>query len=94
MKDFSRNELIGRLLALSEFRDPTDLGHAPDAVWRAVCSEAARMLDQPEERAITLLRAWIAGCGDEHFSTKEQCRELLDASGQFLASLTPQKSEE
>ena len=35
--------------------------------------------------AIQLLRAWTAGCGDEHFSTKEQCRDLIAASGQFLA---------
>lgn len=44
---------------------------------------------QPEGQAITLLRAWVAGCGDEHFSTKDQCRELLQRSGDYLASLTP-----
>ena len=35
-------------------------------------------------RAIALLRAWVAGCGDEHFSTKEQCRELMNSSATFL----------
>lgn len=43
--------------------------------------------------AVSLLRAWVAGCGDEHFSTKEQCRELLQRSGEFLASLEPQPGD-
>lgn len=44
------------------------------------------------ERAIALLRAWVAGCGDEHFSTKDECRELLQRSGDFLASLSVPES--
>jgi hypothetical protein len=48
---------------------------------------------RPEGMAISLLRAWVAGCGDEHFSTKEQCRDLLKQSGDYLASLSPQPSE-
>lgn len=48
---------------------------------------------RPEEKAIALLRAWVAGCGDEHFSTKEQCRELLKQSGDYLASRSPQKGD-
>ena len=48
-----------------------------------VCFEVA----EARREAVALLRAWVAGCGDEHFSTKEQCRELLQRSGDFLATL-------
>lgn len=47
----------------------------------------ARQLERESQRAIALLRCWVAGCGDEHFSTKEQCCKLLETSGRFLASL-------
>lgn len=35
-------------------------------------------------QAIALLRAWVAGCGDEAFSSKDQCRELRERSAAFL----------
>jgi len=41
----------------------------------------------PEVGAITLLRAWVAGCGDPQFSSKKDCEELLKASGDFLSKL-------
>ena len=47
----------------------------------------SRQLEREADIAIALLRAWVAGCGDEHFSTKDQCRDLLLRSGDFLASL-------
>lgn len=57
-----------------------------EVLKRAETAEAA--LARPEESvAIDLLRAWVAGCGDEHFSTKDQCRDLLERSGRFLAGL-------
>lgn len=40
-------------------------------------------------KAIALLRAWVAGCGDERYSTKEQVRELIEKSGQFLNKFGP-----
>ena len=44
-------------------------------------------LDSEQQRqAIQLLRAWVAGCGDERFSSKEQVRELLEVSGKFLSN--------
>jgi hypothetical protein len=36
------------------------------------------------EIALCLLRNWVAGNGDEHFVSKEVCRELLEASAEFL----------
>lgn len=36
------------------------------------------------ERALALLRSWVVGNGDERFVTKEQVRELLNQSGEFL----------
>ena len=34
---------------------------------------------------LSLLQAWVAGCGDEHFSTKQECRELIQRSGNVIA---------
>jgi hypothetical protein len=42
-----------------------------------------------EIELIRLLRAWVAGCGDEHFSTKDECRELLERSSDILSKLDP-----
>ena len=36
------------------------------------------------EKAIALLSSWCAGNGDERYVTKEQCRELIDHTGEFL----------
>ena len=47
--------------------------------------EALVEAEKDRDEAIALLRAWVAGCGDEHFSTKEQCRTLLERSGEFLS---------
>lgn len=54
--------------------------------WHSLLIERDRLKALCEE-SVALLRAWVAGCGDEHFSTKEQCRELLNHSGEFLAAL-------
>lgn len=56
------------------------------SAWNAWCARAS--LSEADQRAIKLLRAWVAGCGDEAFSTKEQVKELRDASGEYLASLS------
>lgn len=60
------------------------------AIFAKELEMVLRSVAQPEGAAISLLRAWVAGCGDERFSTKEQCRELLQRSGDYLASLEPQ----
>lgn len=39
------------------------------------------------DRAIALLRAWVAGCGDEKFSDIKDCAELVKDSGDFLSSM-------
>ena len=41
-------------------------------------------IESVELDAIMLLREWVAGCGDEAFSTKEQCRDLRERSAAFL----------
>ena len=49
--------------------------------------EKAEVMDYLARRhtcAITLLRSWCAGNGDERFVTKEQVRELIEATGDFL----------
>lgn len=61
--------------------------HAASA-WNAAASQS-----EADKTAIALLRAWVAGCGDERFSTKEQVKELIDASGDFLASQSDKHSE-
>jgi hypothetical protein len=40
-----------------------------------------------EVKLLAHLRAWVAGCGDERYSTKEEVRELIEASGKFLAEI-------
>lgn len=49
--------------------------------------ELERELLHQADESIALLRAWVAGCGDEKFSTAQECRELLEASGAFLRKL-------
>ena len=71
--------------SLSEYRPfPCDCG-VPKLI-NALCDMALRYATATKDRdwAIDLLRAWAAGCGDEHFSTKEQCRTLINASGEFF----------
>jgi hypothetical protein len=45
MKDFSRQELIARLRALSEIGSPRGLAQGRTATWRTVCREAAAMME-------------------------------------------------
>ncbi len=68
---------------------PDDLPKLVECALKALLAYDvhARTLEQENAQAVALLRAWVAGCGDEHFSTKEQCRELLQRSGNFLAEL-------
>ena len=43
--------------------------------------------NEERHKCRSLLRAWVAGCGDEMFSSTEDCRRLLKRSGDFLQSL-------
>jgi hypothetical protein len=63
-----------------------DYAGAEAAEVNALCDMALASLGV-ESQSVALLRAWVAGCGDEHFSTKDQCRDLLERSSRLLASL-------
>jgi hypothetical protein len=40
-----------------------------------------------EVKLLAHLRAWVAGCGDERYSTKDEVRELIQASGNLIAEI-------
>ncbi len=44
-------------------------------------------LEAERNQAVALLRAWVAGCGDERYCASDECQELLHRSGDFLARL-------
>lgn len=53
--------------------------------FKAVHVAFARELETENAELLAALQAWVAGCGDEHFSTKDECRKLIERSGILIA---------
>lgn len=66
------------------FRDRLTAGDI--AVIDAYVESLERGLGDRNE-LLTNLQGWVAGCGDEHFSTQEECLDLLNRSGELIARI-------
>ena len=61
----------------------------PTGLWKNENENAlsnARLIAAAPELLLAL-QAWVSGCGDEHFSTKDQCRKLIEQSGDLIAKV-------